>query len=360
MTNPQVRKRYVDPIVYEVGKDITREKYEEALLKIADWFVEWRNSDEPALLAKQLFQECMDGKTTAGQPWFSAANSTLAARVRSKCRFDIETMTPCRSASPKEKKKKAKERKQEVLRKLKEKPDLMIPDEIRKELRQDLRYGDDPSLWMTSAEQREWDILYEDYKTQHPELSAVSSKAELKMLCDTHVLMERFRALQMAGKKVDQQELEATVKRFSALKKSLGIHPDQIKTKTKGIFDASIGEAVARFKELGEDEYRNLRERMWIEELIQLYQMYHTPNANGTGYQLDEIGLYGLTRSKPEPCPKCNTMVYSGLTIEDIEKYLLRKKAIEQVEVVDEQEQAGDSSGTDGERPDQPASGAED
>jgi len=338
------RKRYVDPIVYELGTDLSYERYQEIVTSITDWFVEYRNTSEPALLAKQLVDECMKGVKQDGSPWFAMANGTLAARIRSKCRYDIDKMVPLRTAPEKQKIKKAKEKKRQAARKAKESKDKFIPDEIRKELQREVKYGEDPSVWMTSAEQKMWWELYEDFQKQFPELGTISAAAELKMLCDTHVLMERFRMQQLAGKSVDQEALEATVKRFMGLKKSLGIHPDQLKHRTKGLMDASIGEAVARFASKGE-QYLELRKRFILEEMLQMWQMCHTPTADGSGYQLDEVELYGLTRSKPEPCPNCGTIVYGGLTLEQIEEYLIRHKAIELEET--HEDSTRDSEGHD-------------
>lgn len=362
LTSPPIqkpRRRYVDPIVYRVGVDISQDHYQDSLVKIADWFAESRSTKEPALLAQRLFQECLDGVTNAGAPWFAAANATLAARVRSKCRFDIEKMVPLRTASEKRREKKEREKQNAVIRKERQKEDTLVPDEMRKALQKTTTYGDDPMVWMTTAEQSMWNQLFESYQREFVELKTISALEELKMLCDTHVLMERFRMQQLSNKPVNQTELEAVVKRFTSLKKSLGIHPDQLKTKTRGTFDSSIGEAVAKFTAMG-DTFLELRKRMWLEELLQMYQMFHTRKADGSGYQLDEVGLYGLTRTKPNACPKCGTMVYGGLTCEQIEEYLIRNGALEPVEEDVNEDDRGDLSGHPGEAPPGSTSGDSD
>lgn len=316
------RKTFKDPFKYIVGTDISQTDYDNILTKIADWFVESRVTEEPALLARQLLQECLQGITREGKPWFAAASSSLASRVRVKCQYDIEKMEPLRMASPAQKAKKAKERMKLVIKKAAEKEDTLLPDEIRRELQGAAKYGDDPNLYFTQAEHRSWEELKSGYMEQFPELSTVNAVAELAMLCDLHIQWERIRMRQNKGQRIDADLLQSLTKQMADLKKMLGIHPDQVKNRNKGKEELTVGAAVSRLDALN---WTELRERFWIEELIQLWMMYHTPKADGNGYQLDEVGLYGLTKSKVVDCPKCSTKHFGGLDIVEITKYLETK-----------------------------------
>lgn len=316
------RKTFKEPIKYLVGTDITQQEYDNILTKVTDWFVESRITEEPALLARQLIGECLEGKTREGKPWFSASSSSLAARIRVKCQYDIDKMEPLRMASPKQKAKKAAERKKIAIKKAVEKDDPLIPDEIRKELQNVAKYGDDPNLYFTQAEHRAWEVLKSGYMEQFPELSTVNAQAELSMLCDLHIQWERIRMRQNKGQRIDAELLQSLTKQMAELKKMLGIHPDQVKNRNKNKEELTVGAAVARLDSLN---WKELRERFWVEELIQLWMMYHTPKADGNGYQLDDVGLYGLTKSKVTDCPKCGTKHFGGLDIADITEYLETK-----------------------------------
>lgn len=324
------QRTYLEPLRYEIGKEISAERYEEALTKIADWFAESRRTREPAALARQLFQECFEGVTREGDKWFSAATASLEKRVRMKCRFDLDTMLPLRTGSERTKERKQKERDRLARKRQDATKDGLIPDELRDDLKAGVKYGDDPHVLLSSAEELRWNTLKESYTRQFPELSTVNAEAELHLLCDLHVLTERHRLKVLKGEKVDPFEAKVVGEQLQSLKKGLGIHPDQLAKRVKDKTDSSISAAAARLESLG--NYRLLRERFWVEELIQLWQMYMTPTADGLAYQLDEVGLFGLTRSKPAPCPKCGHRVFAGLSIDEIEQYLVRKGALKRVE----------------------------
>lgn len=325
------RKTFREPIIYEVGKDITPEQFEDIIVAMGDWFREFRpKSTEPMAMARKRLNECLLGVKTDGTPWFDMADSTLAARVRSKCRFDIDTMQPIRVGSEKQKLKRAKERTKKLEKRKNAKVEF-IPEELREEARKAFKYGHDPKVFLSSAEHDSWQELFDEYIVNFPELSTINARAELESLCDAHVLKSRYRSKILAGQTVDPQTLAAIDKQLIDMKKALGIHPDQLAKRVKPKNEHSVGSAVARLESMG-DAWKELRERHWIEELIQLYQRYHTLKADGTGYQLDDVALYGLTRTRPIACPNCNTVHFEGLTIDKIEEYLIRKKAIELID----------------------------
>jgi len=318
------------PRKYVVGTDITDEKYQEVLLKLADWLAESRNTKEPAALARQLVQECLDGVTKDGRPWHAAATATLEARIRSKCRFDIETLKPLRTASEKNRTKKDKERARDLAKRAAQADDPNIPEELRKELQRSASYGDNPNVFLSTAEAKKWGELRDSYVVQFQELGAVNAAAELQLLCDLHILSERYRMKVLQGQSVDPRNQTEVLGRLQDLKKALGIHPDQLAKRTNAKMDVSIGAAAARLEAL--DNWRQLRLRYWVEELLQVYQMFMTLNAEGTGYQLDEVGLFGLTRTRPADCPKCGHRHVAGISIEEIEQFLIEKGALKPLE----------------------------
>jgi len=319
-------KVYLEPTKYEVGRDIPQEKYATALLKIADWFSESRKTHEPAALAKQLFEECLTGVTKDGKKWFSAATASLASRVRMKCRFDIEAMKPLRTTNEAGRVKRAKERERLLRQRAKKGEDPLIPDELRKQLKTEAKYGDNAGVFLSSREAANWEHLREAYVRQFPELATINAEAELKLLCDLHILAERYRMQILSGNKLDGPSRAAAAEELQSLKKALGIHPDQLAKRVKSKADTSIGSAVARVEAMG--DYRKLRARFWIEELIEIFQMYHTPSADGLDYQLDEIGLFGLTKCRTCHCAGCGMKNYVGVEITEIEQYLKEKGAI--------------------------------
>jgi len=329
---------FVDPRKYAVGIDIPEQTYQDALLRIADWFAESRKTKEPALLAKQLFQCCLDGVTRDGKPWFAAATASLAARVRSMCRFDIEKMEPLRNASEKTRKKKDKERVRKERKRKDALQDPLIPDEVRADLRKSAKYGDNPHVFLSTEEEKNWRAMYDAYQQQFPELRTVNAEAELKSLCDLHTLSDRYRLKLLQGQVVSIEERAAVGDELQKIKKALGIHPDQLAKRSKTREDTSIGSAAARLDAL--NNWRELRARFWVEELLQIFQMYQSVTADGTGYQLDEIGLYGMTKCRTCACAKCGHRNYAGMSIEEIEQWLIQKGVLKPVEEVHAEDSA--------------------
>jgi hypothetical protein len=222
-----MRKRFTEPKRYSVGADISEERYNAAVLAIADWFSESRDTKEPALLAKQAVQRCLDGLTADGKPWFGASSATLTARVKIMCRFDLDTMKPLRKASEKQRVKKEKERDRLAKRRKDAQTDTMIPEEVRKGNAKATTYGENPHVFLSSEEQKNWQALHDAYTKQFPELDSVNAEAELKILCDLHILSDRYRMLLLKGDAVDPDKVAQGVENMAGLKKALGVHPDQ-------------------------------------------------------------------------------------------------------------------------------------
>lgn len=339
MSNQEPRRRaprrYVTPVVYEVGKDISPERYNEILVALTDWVREYRAKErEPGTWAKMRLDECLNGTKMDGSPWLDMDTASLRSRVLSKLRFDIDTMQPRRSASQKQRAKKEKEKDRLMRKKFAKKDDPLLPDTLREKWQKEFKYGDDPNVMKTEAEHREWERLREAYIEEFPELGTINAEAELWALCDVHIEMARYRAMRAAKQKFDPELEQACYKRLIDMKKALGIHPEQLakRTKTKTAF--SVAEAVLRLEGMG-DSWIEKRDQAAMEEFLQIYKMYNTPNADGSGYQLDEIGLFALTRCRPIPCPSCGTVHVFGLEIDQIEKWLTGRDLIEVEEVDD-------------------------
>jgi len=328
--NKSVR-RYVEPVQYTVGVDITEERYREAIEKIADWFAQSRQTKEPVVLARQAMQECLEGKKKDGTKWFEMATATLTARVRSKCRFDLETMKPLLNASDRSKRKRQAERNR--LARKRAAGDPLLPPEIRKDLKKSATYGDDPRTQLTSDELANWKQWYQDYLKDFPEeLASTAARAELGALCDLHVLNDRYRLkmLSPTGGTIDPQERKSIVDQIDKMKTSLGIHPNQVAKRVKDKASTTIGAATAQLEAMG--DWRLIRAGNWIAELIQIYQMYHTPSADGLTHQLDEVGLFGLTKCRTCHCSKCGTKNFVGIAIEEIETYLTTRGCLTEVD----------------------------
>jgi len=321
-----------------VGKDISKDDYDVVLEKITDWFSESRGTKSPAKDARASLQQCLDGTTKDGAPWFSASNATLEARVRMKCRFDMAAMAGIVTADEKKKRARQKDRSREKKKRDSERAEAqaLMTDEL------------------TVEEKRRWQEIRKSYMEQFPELETVNAEAELNMLCDLHILQERQRTNMLVGTKVDPFERSQLAKDLQELKKALGIHPDQIAKRVKPKSEGTIGSAVARLESLG--DWRALRDRFWIEELLQFYMMYMTPSADGSTYQLDDIGLYGMTRSRPAPCPKCGHVHLAGLDIAEIEAYLVERGVLREL---DEKLDIPDAPSGEGPRLEQVVGGGE-
>lgn len=323
-------KTYTDPLVYEIGVDISQEEFDTITLAVADWFAEFRVTKEPAVEARQALVECLKGRTKQNRKWFSMAKSSFAARVRSKCRFDIEKMSGIYAGSEKQQRKREGEKKKRRIAKAARDEDSLVPDSIRKELKGAAKYGDNPNIFLSSAEQRNWDSNFDKYMEDYPELKTVNGKLTVQMLCDLHILLERNRMKVLKGERVETDALSSATTQMDKLLKAAGIHPDQLAKRVNKGSETSISAAIAAMED--DEDYKIVRDRHWVEELMQMWMMYMTISADGLGYQLDDIGLFGLTRSRPQVCPKCNTEIFCGIEIEEIEKYLIRRGVLTEVE----------------------------
>lgn len=351
MNEPRRRapRRFQTPVVYEIGKDITQERYTELLLAITDWIREQRpNEKAPGTIVKLRFDECLNGTKLDGTPWYDMDTATLAKRVRSKLRYDIDTMEPLRTASEKTRTKKDKEKVRASEKRKTKHDDRLLPDAMREQLRREFKYGDDPNVFKTNAEDQEWHRIKEAYLLENPELNTINGEAELNALCDVHIEMNRFRAKRAHGEKLDNASEAATIRRFVEMKKALGIHPEQLAKRTKSKTAYSVGEAVLRLENMG-DKWYEVRDHLLLEEFLQIWKMYNTPNATGTGWQLDEVGLFGVTRCRPIPCPKCGTIHVFGLPIEMIQAWLEDRDIL--VEDVEELNEDTTESGGDVQKP---------
>lgn len=338
------------PRIYDVGTDISPEKYQEAIEKIADWFAQTRSTKEPVASAKYYLDCCLKGVTPSDgkTSWYAMATSTLASRVRSACRFDIDTMTPLITATEKQKARKAREKDREKAKKGADKVDDNLPEEYRKKVATEATYGEDPLVFFTSAELERRMRLKDAYLKDFPQLRSVASESKLDMLLDLTLLLDRIRFRQAKDQKgkTEEFQIQALTKQIVELEKALNIHPDQLAKQQKEKEGGTIGEAVRR---LEEENSLELRERWLAEELLVLYQMYHTPSPrlNMGGYQLDEVGLFGATRCRTCNCAKCGTRNYAGLDIADVEQWLLEKKFLKPTVDEDLTEPHADNQGLD-------------
>jgi hypothetical protein len=322
------QKLIATPKQYQVGVDITQEEYNEYIKRIGDWFVEFMpDVREPNALAQKYLDSCLKGVTPKeGKPWFSMANSTIAARIRSSCRFDIETMEPIRKGTEKYKLKHEKERRSKARKRLEQQEDNNIPDELREELRKTAVYGDNPHVHLSSAEHAKWQEIFDSYIKEFPSLDSINARQELSTLCDLHIFLERQRLKLLKDEKRDQHNPEVmnrVAKQISELKSALGIHPDQLDKKIKQQTTMTIGTAAAKLQS-GEN-WREIRLKYFAEELIQALQMTMTIRADGAGYQLDEPGFFALMRCRKVHCPECGTENIGGFRIQEAIDYLVEE-----------------------------------
>lgn len=321
------------PIVYAVGEDITAETYNELVQGIGDWFSETRNTKEPVKLAKQVINACLLGvkPSDPAQLWDSAATATLEKRIRMACRFDMVTMQPLRSADEKTKIKKEKAKDRERSKRDEAKSDQHYPEEFKNAAAMDATYGDDPAVFFTSKELTTRDKRREAILTQFPQLDNVAQEPKLEMLLDLQLLFDRMRfrnAAAGANKKevrATEQEMQDMTKRIVDLEKAMAIDPVTVNKMQKEKEGGTIGDAVRRFEQMG--DYRETKERLLAEELIMAYSMYHQPSLRSDmeGYQLDDVGLFGLTKTRVVACPKCGTRNFAGFEIDEIERWLVAK-----------------------------------
>jgi len=330
MAKQQQQRRLLTPKVYEVGTDVSEETIVELTLKLADWFAESRlNVKEPSVLARQKIKDCLLGLTSDGSPWFSAANSTFEKRIKMACRFDMETMTPIRMASEASKETRDKKRKRETQRKLAAREDVNIPDELRKELQKSAKYGDNAQVFLSSAEHERWTQLRNAYQKDFPELTTINAEAELNKLCNLLIVDERQQMALLQGKAPDMLDMKGLTDQIVSLKKALNIHPEQVAKRSQTAQGGTIGEVVARLESMG--DAKTIREKFFLEEAIQAYQMYNQPSPrdDAGGYQLDEIGLFSLFRCRTCACPRCGSRNYVGISIDELEGYLVGRGVLE-------------------------------
>lgn len=325
------QQRYIaTPRIYEIGVDITQDAITELTLKLADWFVESRPSNkEPTVLARHKIRDCLEGLTADGKPWYTAASSTFEARIKMSCRFDMSVMAGIRTANEATKDKREKKKKRAAKAKLKARVDANIPDELRKDMQQHTKYGDSAQVFLTNEEHKRWLELRNAYQDQFHELRTINAEAELNRLCNLLIMDERQQLLVLQGKKTDLFDVKATTDMIVTLKKALNIHPDQVAKRSQDAQGGSVAEVAARLDAMG--NAKDIRERFFVEEALQMYQMYHQPSPrdDAGGYQLDELGLFSLTRCRTCECPRCGSRNYVGISIDELETYLLGHGVLE-------------------------------
>jgi hypothetical protein len=329
---------------YEVGKDLTPERYQEILEAITEWFRESRPKVEPRDAAEYTLQCCLRGVQVKDgvSPWTKLANSSLENRLRVAAKFDIITMQPMRTAekptepeaaegaeAADEDKPKLTREQRAALRSMTGDPTYQHSKTTTKD---NAQYGDNPQVFFTPQELVRRHRLKEAYLADFPQLRSVASQAKLDMLLDLNLLMDRLRYRQ--GKSGTVRDTEALIgditKQILALEKALNIHPDQLVKQQRDKEGGTIGEAVRRLEDSTPHE---LRERWFAEELLMLFQMYHQPSPrnNMGGYQLDEVGLFGATRCRTCACHKCGERNYAGLSIDEITVWLREKGLLREV-----------------------------
>lgn len=302
---------------YEVGKDITQERYDDILKALTEWFKSYRPKADPDESARHALDCCLRGvKLSDGQtPWSTLAQSTLASRIKAATRFDIDTMQPVPARG-----RVAKTQNQSLRL-----TDPTYGNRNRKKP-EDVVYGDNPASLYTPQELKRRSTLRDAYINEFPQLDNVASMAKLEMMLDLILLMDRLRV--RVGKDVRHEDIEEQLtkitKQLVELEKALNIHADQLAKQQREKEGGTIGEAVRRYEE---EVPAELRERWFAEELIMLYQMYHqkSPRTNMGGYQLDEVGLFGVTRCRTCACSSCGQRNFAGLSIDEIEEYLVEK-----------------------------------
>jgi hypothetical protein len=326
------RKVVVQPIQYKVGVDVTTEQYTNWTLKIADWFSERKPTlKEPVKVAKRYLDCCLRG-TKPREPdtiWRGAEQWSLPLRIRSACAYDVEAMKPIYSKIDRKRIRANQVKKRMVEQKVKRKTDPHLPEAVRVLARKETTYGDDPTVFLSPKEHRRWLELKEQYTKQFPELALVNAEAELNVLCDLLVLSERHRLKMLNGEKLDTKDYQQLVGTIDSIKTTLGIHPNQLAKRVQERRAGSFAELLARFE--GMPNAREVRERHWIEELTQIYQMYHQPSPRNDmgGHQLDDVGLLGLTGCRTCKCAGCGMQNYAGLSIKEVERYLEAKEVLQ-------------------------------
>jgi len=325
--------RMIPPTEYVVGTDLTAEQYADLIQKVGDWFAEWRNTKEPVALARTTIDRALKGmKPKDNTPWYEMSTAPMNARIRSACRFDMATMTPIRKGSEKVRLKKEQVKAKKARDQLAKREDPNIPDELRQDLRATAKYGDNPHVFLSTEEARRWTELRDGYLAQFPELRTINGEQELALLCDLLIYLERQRFKLLKGDKsqpTDAEEIARLTKQVSDIKKSLSIHPDQLSKRVKEDTSATIGSAIAKFE--GQPNWRDVRARYHLEELMQAYAMYATLKADGSGYELDDVGLFGMTTCRTCHCASCGTKNFAGFEVHEIESHLVKKGMLEPI-----------------------------
>lgn len=329
-------KLVATPVVYEIGTDLSAEAFEKLVLAIGDWYAESRPAcRQPNVLARQHLLACLRcvKPSDDSQVWKGAQTTSLAGRVRVACGWDMVKMSPLRSGSAKQLRKRQLEKARVAKNRLAKMDDLNVPDEIRTALAKEAKYGDDVRTQLNANEHRNWQAYKDAYVAQFPELGSINGQAELDSLCDLHIMHERLRLRMLKNEAVSTSEFTKSIDTISNAKKALGIHPDQVAKRVTSTTNGSVAEAVTRMETL--PNWKDLREKYSVEELLLVFQQFHTPSPRSDtgGWQTDEVGLYGVTKCMTCVCsnPGCGTRNFRGLNVAEIEDHLLKKGVIEPV-----------------------------
>lgn len=315
-------------IKYSVPEDLSQEHYDRLIQAVGDWFSRIRKTQEPVALAKRNIDCCLAGvKPSDGQPWEQAATMSLAKRVRIACRYDMELWKPLIAGDEKRRLKKIADRQTARAKRAAAKQDANYPEAYRTETPADVAsYGDDPLVFFTYAELQDRTQMREAYLQQFPQLNNVAALPKLEQLLDLVLLQKRLRfrnAKQDKNTKVTERQMADMIRQVVELEKALGIDPQTLAKTQRDKEGGDVGEMIRRFEGLG--DWRKLRERWFAEELLLLFKAYHTPSprTNTGGFQLDEVALYGLTKTRLVTCPHCGHKNWAGLKIEEIEAWLV-------------------------------------
>lgn len=313
---------------YKVGEDLTQEEHDKIVASLAEWFVEYRPNKDPVKTALYTVECCLKGVKLKNNhvPWPRMEQASLASRIKAAASYDILTWQPIRpgDGEPLTVKRREKQRLLDKGARRKIADDPGYPKQYKDAA--EAEYGDNPLTFFTPAEIKRREKLEAAYLRDFPQLDSVASRAKLNMLLDLNLLMDRlrFRAAKEERIKDIEYQLQQITKQVVDLEKALNIHPDQLAKQQREKEGGTIGDAVRRFDEANPVE---LRERWFAEELLMLFQMYHTPSPrqNMGGYQLDEVGLFGMTRCRTCACGHCGERNYAGLKISEIEEWLVGK-----------------------------------
>lgn len=325
-------------IVYEIGVDVTQELWNELILRVGDWYTEWRpDLKEPNIHARQVLDACLKGvkPSEPSQVWNGAQTASFATRVRMACRFDIDKMAPIRNANEQTRIKKSREVEKKKKALAAKMDDPMVPDAIRKDIAKTAKYGDDPRVFLSSEEHKRWEGLKKAYVAQFPELESINAEAELNGLLDLLIIADRHRTKLLQGLQVDATDQKALTDQIVNFKKALGIHPEQLAKRVQQETGGTIGEVATRMGSL--PKIAALRKQLFAQEAVLMYQMYHTPSPRTDlgGYQHSDVSLFAVTRCMTCACASCGTRNFKGLKVEEIEQYLVSEGRLAESSVPD-------------------------